>query len=212
MLARQRSFGPQQRFGDAPAVLGEALREGVNLAVWRRALSPQLRDFCQAVAANPAPLAESRVLDVAGDAPCVLESFATACRGLDGYPDFIDDVTWLTGAFACLVDARRVGVRLRLLDQAMCPRFHVDHVPLRLITTYVGTGSQWLREETMPRQRLGDPAAEPVEARMIEQLPTGAVALFKGEKWQGNEGAGIIHRSPPSDGGRRLILTLDWLA
>ncbi|MBA1275476.1 DUF1826 domain-containing protein [Stutzerimonas azotifigens] len=212
MLALQRSFEPQQRFGDEPSVLGEALHEGVNLAVWQRSLSPELRAFCQAVAGNAAPLAESLVLDVAGETSSTLASFATAYRSLDGYSAFVDDVTWLTDAFACLVDARRVGIRLRLLDKAMCPRFHVDHVPLRLITTYAGTGSHWLREEAMPRQRLGDPAAEPIEPRMIEQLRTGAVALFKGEKWQGNEGAGIVHRSPPSDGRRRLILTLDWLA
>ncbi len=212
MLALQPPFEPQQLFGNEPSVLAQALHDGVNLAVWQRELSLELSAFCQTVAANPAPLAESLVLDVTKDAATTLGSFATAYRGLDGYPAFIDDVTWLTDAFACLVGARRVGIRLRLLDKAMCPRFHVDHVPLRLITTYVGTGSHWLREGAMPRQRLGDPAAEPVQAKMIEQLQTGAVALFKGEKWQGNEGAGIVHRSPPSDGRRRLILTLDWLA
>ena len=34
----------------------------------------------------------------------------------------------------------------------------------------------------------------------------------KGENWHGNEGFGLIHRSPqPTLGERRLILTLDWL-
>ena len=116
-------------------------------------------------------------------------------------------------AFACLIEARRVGLRLRVLDKAMCPRFHVDHVPLRLITTYAGAGSEWLREDAMPRHRLGEPAAEPTDVREIGRLHAGEVALFKGEKWQGNEGAGIIHRSPQVEPGeRRLILTLDWLA
>jgi hypothetical protein len=44
-------------------------------------------------------------------------------------------------------------------------------------------------------------------------MSAGDVALLKGEKWQGNQGAGLIHRSPAlKTGERRLILTLDWLA
>ena len=65
----------------------------------------------------------------------------------------------------------------------------------------------------MDRRHLGQAQAEPAEPSRIEQVNTGDVALLKGEKWQGNEGAGLIHRSPAlADGERRLILTLDWLA
>jgi hypothetical protein len=93
----------------------------------------------------------------------------------------------------------------------MCPRFHVDHVPVRLITTYAGIGSQWLREGVMDRRQLGQADAEPGER--IEQIHCGEVALLKGTKWHGNEAHGLIHRSPSlKTDERRLILTLDWLA
>ena len=93
----------------------------------------------------------------------------------------------------------------------MCPRFHVDHVPVRLITTYAGIGSQWLREGVMDRRQLSQADAEPSER--IEQIHCGEVALLKGSKWHGNEGHGLIHRSPALKADeRRLILTLDWLA
>ncbi|WP_332820525.1 DUF1826 domain-containing protein, partial [Pseudomonas sp.] len=47
----------------------------------------------------------------------------------------------------------------------------------------------------------------------IERAAAGHVLLAKGEKWIGNEGGGLIHRSPqPPPGERRLLLTLDWLA
>lgn len=131
---------------------------------------------------------------------------------MHGYNGFIADVSWLVSAFACLLGAKRVGLRLRVLDKAMCPRFHVDHVPVRLITTYAGIGSQWLREGAMDRRQLGQAAAEPRDPALIQQIGTGEVALFKGEKWHGNQGFGLIHRSPqPAPGERRLILTLDWL-
>lgn len=95
----------------------------------------------------------------------------------------------------------------------MCPRFHVDHVPMRLITTYAGVGSQWLKENAIDRKRLGEVGAEPQDPQYIEQIERGDVALLKGERWRGNEGRGLVHRSPQlAENERRLILTLDWLA
>jgi hypothetical protein len=83
---------------------------------------------------------------------------------------------------------------------------------VRLISTYAGVGSQWLKEGAMDRQQLGQANAQPQDSAQIQQLASGEVALLKGEKWHGNEGFGLIHRSPqPAAGERRLILTLDWL-
>jgi len=203
----------RQLFGDTPAVLAEALQDGVNLAVWQRRLPLHITGFAETLLALGEPLAESLTLEPGAEGELQLPTLAASHRDLAGHAGFVADVAWLARAFACLVDARRIGLRLRLLNKAMCPRFHVDHVPLRLITTYAGAGSEWLREDGMPRWRLGDPAAEPTDPAAIEQLGAGDVALFKGEKWLGNEGAGIIHRSPQATSTeRRLILTLDWLA
>ncbi|MFP3589632.1 DUF1826 domain-containing protein, partial [Paraburkholderia sp. SIMBA_055] len=73
---------------------------------------------------------------------------------LHGYEAFVADVTWLVAAYTCLVGARRIGLRLRVLNAPMCPRFHVDNVPLRLLTTYVGPGSEWLQEQNSCRSEL----------------------------------------------------------
>ncbi len=201
---------PRQLLGDSPAILGEALNDGINLTVWQRQLPLHIAEFAETLLAQGEPLAESLTLEPSGDGELQLPTLAAAHRNIAGHAGFVADVAWLVRAFSCLVDARRIGLRLRLLDKPMCPRFHVDHVPLRLITTYAGAGSEWLHEGGMPRRDLGAPAAEPTA---IQQLGAGDVALFKGEKWLGNEGAGIIHRSPQATSTeRRLILTLDWLA
>jgi hypothetical protein len=219
-LRRMRAAGMpvkqplQQVAGEQVEVFCEVLNEHVNLAVWQRRLAPAISVFTEQLLARGEPLADSRVLELA-DAPSSVDlgDLLQGYSELPGHAAFIADVSWLVDAFACLLDARRVGVRLRVLDKAMCPRFHVDHVPLRLITSYAGIGSQWLREGVMARHRLGDPAAEPVDAALIERAETGHVLLAKGEKWLGNEGGGLIHRSPqPPAGERRLLLTLDWLA
>lgn len=199
MLALKRRGSARQTVGESPQVLTEVLQDGVNLAVWQRQLPVHVADFAQVLLSLGQPLAESLTLELQpdDDAPA-LRGLAAAYADLQGYEGFICDVRWLVGAYACLLDARRVGLRLRALEGAMCPRFHVDHVPARLICTYAGPGSEWL---TAP------------DAVQVEQLSTGDVAVLKGERWLGNEGQGLVHRSPavPAEQ-RRLMLTLDWMA
>lgn len=216
MLAPSLKLRPiiYQVEGEAPRTLAKILDDGVNLAVWQRQLPAHIADFGSLLLSLNDPLAESLVLELpSDDTEPNLHGLASGFSDLEGYEGFIADISWLVSAFACLLGAKRVGLRLRVLDKAMCPRFHVDHVPVRLITTYCGIGSQWLKEGAMDRRHLGSAEAEPQDNLLIEQIASGEVALLKGEKWHGNEGFGLIHRSPQlASGERRLILTIDWLS
>lgn len=195
-------------------VFGEVLRDEVNLAVWQRPLAASVSAFAAQLVAQGEPLAQSITLELASaESAPNLSGLVDDYSHLPGQAAFLDDVSGLVSAFAYLFDVRRIGLRLRILDKPMCPRFHVDHVPVRLITSYVGVGTEWLSEGVMARRRLGDATAEPIDARQVERAAAGQVLLAKGEKWIGNEGGGLIHRSPqPPVGERRLLLTLDWLA
>lgn len=203
-----------QHQAGTPESLTRILDDDVNLAVWNRQLPAHIADFSNLLLSLNEPLAESLSLEMPDDeAEPDLHGLASRFSDVQGYEGFIADLSWLVRAFACLLGARRIGLRLRVLDKAMCPRFHVDHVPVRLITTYAGIGSQWLMEGAMDRRQLGKPDAEPQDNSLIGQIASGDVALLKGEKWHGNEGSGLIHRSPQlAAGERRLILTLDWLS
>ena len=203
-----------QACGQTPEVMTKILDENVNLALWQRQLPVHIVDFGALLLSLDEPLADAIVVEMPNEKTQPnLQGLASRFNDLEGYAGFIADVSWLVSAYACLLGAKRIGLRLRALDKAMCPRFHVDHVPVRLITTYAGIGSQWLEEGVMERSQLGHQQAEPTRAGFIQQVNAGEVALLKGEKWQGNEGAGLIHRSPAlAPGERRLILTLDWLA
>jgi hypothetical protein len=214
MFALQLPKISRQVLGEDIGVLGKVLHDGVNLAVWQRRLPAQISDFAEALLAQNEPLAQSITLELPrADSEPNLGGLVAQYADLPGQAAFLADVAWLVRAYACLLDAQRIGLRLRALDKAMCPRFHVDHVPLRLITSYAGVGSEWLEEGAMSRSGLGQPTAEPRVGARIQRLDSGHVALAKGEKWQGNEGRGLIHRSPqPPTGERRLLLTLDWLA
>ena len=121
--------------------------------------------------------------------------------------------------FCCLFDLKRAGLRLTALDKAMCPRFHVDRVPGRLVTTYQGVATEWLPHEQVDRSKLGEGNNGLTDIHSglfeneqdIQQLNHGDVAILKGELWEGNENAGLVHRSPAlTTDERRLLLTLDF--
>lgn len=132
----------------------------------------------------------------------------------------LDDVMFWAGVIADITDAEMVGVRLARHDAAMCPRFHVDRVLVRLCTAYCGSGTEYLADADADRDRLGFAAGgQPDETSgllregaTIARASTGAVVVLKGEAWPGNAGRGAVHRSPAtSSDAPRLVLTLDAL-
>ncbi|HDZ48601.1 hypothetical protein LCGC14_0037500 [marine sediment metagenome] len=126
----------------------------------------------------------------------------------------IDDITSVAEATAYLFNTETVGIRLRLLNAAMCPRFHCDNLPVRLVTTYMGPGSEWLPEYAINRAGLGAPHPHRPEiikeVGAIQRMSVGDIALIKGSGWEGNEDYGLVHRSPAlKEGEKRLLLTID---
>lgn len=204
---------PRQVQAEAFDVLARVLEEDVNLAIWQRRLREDIQVFVHTLLAKNTPLAEALSVDISAEKDTTPLDIAAEYAALPGYAAFISDVGLLVDAFAYLVGAERVGVRLRVLESAMCPRFHVDRVPLRLVTTYQGPGCEWLKEGVLHRTLLNSLAAEQVADAAIQHMHAGDVALLKGERWEGNELTPIVHRSPTlTTGQRRLILTLDWLS
>jgi hypothetical protein len=117
-----------------------------------------------------------------------------------------EDIAELVDMFCYLFELRRVGLRLTALDSAMCPTFH-------------GAATEWLPHQAVNRQKLGIGSQGKPDNESglyqnqhdIQQLNCGDVALLKGELWEGNENAGLVHRSPAlAANERRLLLTLDF--
>ena len=136
-------------------------------------------------------------------------------EGAGAWVTYLEEVTSL---FAHLLGARVVGVRQIVSEGPHCPRFHVDRVPARGVLNVVGACTEWLDEPDVDRDRLGHAGgAEDLTSGLVldwhglERAEPGALAVFKGTAWPGAEDRAVVHRSPPPDGGRRLLLTLDWL-
>lgn len=190
------------RQGDTAGAFTHIYEPDCQLAVWRRPLSAALVYYAASLSLQDHQINVREVLP----ADTVTDTLCGRLPDLPGRDDFVADVQQLAEMFACLFELRRVGLRLASLQTAMCPRFHVDKVPCRLVTTYAGPGTHWLN----PAQRnrlLDEDGGEPEQ---WQQLVAGEVALLKGDGWQDNEGRGLWHRSPPVPTGyRRLFLSLD---
>lgn len=196
--------------GNRAKCLTEILRHDVNLAVWQRNPSPCWQSFINEFCAKAGNLERFTSLETGQSAAQALPSWAL---DIEGSNHWIDDVDQLIGMYQCLFEPEAIGLRIHVLQQTMCPRFHVDRVPVRLLCTYRGPGTEWLSESQVTRPTDGGPLPEQlVQPGQVRQIPTNAVALLKGEAWEGNEGKGLVHRSPAPNGSPRLIIGLDWLS
>ena len=202
--------------GDNSAVLTDIYQDDTNIVVWQRTLANSLVQAADSVI-DSQPSLEKLLVVAPQDASDEVEK-ALGCS-----PEatvLAGDIAQLVDMFCCLFDLKRAALRFSVLDRAMCPRFHVDRVPCRLVTTYQGIATEWLPHNVADRSKLGaGNMGKPDElsglydnASDIKQLESGDVALLKGELWHNNEGAGLIHRSPQLvDNTRRLLLTIDFI-
>ncbi|GEK49233.1 hypothetical protein HPA02_35160 [Bisbaumannia pacifica] len=202
---------PQAAFGDTIEILPKIFQDDTNLAVMRRRLDPSL------AAGVAAQLEEARRLDWrwrGGVGDALAEDLLGHLPRPERAGPLVEDIALICEAMAYLFDTETIGVRLQRLEGAMCPRFHVDNLAVRLVSTYAGPGSEWLPESAVERAGLGAPRPDKPDplrdAQSIRRLGCGDIALLKGEGWIGNEGRGLVHRSPqPAPGEPRLLLALD---
>ena len=196
--------------------LGDIYQEDTNMVIWKRELDNAIQKAANVIIDTNPSLEISRVVS-----PDDTYAEIRNALGFSENASIISkDVANLVGMFCTLFDLKQVGLRLAVLDRAMCPRFHVDRVPCRLLTTYLGVATEWLPHHNADRSRLGiGNQGKPDEEsgimnsdKDIKYLNQGDVALLKGEAWEGNEGAGLIHRSPKlNSNSQRLLLTIDFI-
>ena len=202
-----------------PEVFADIYRDDINIAIWQRTLSDPLL-----LAVNEILKTATRLeIAEAVTAKSVHSKLYQTLGETDAVKVLSDDITLLVDMFCCVFDLKKAGLRLTALDRAMCPRFHFDRIPCRLVTTFHGVATEWVPHQLVDRSKLGAGNQGKSDEQSglfqsidnIRQLNQGDVALLKGEFWQDNEGAGLVHRSPVQGQGlineRRLLLTLDFI-
>lgn len=163
----------------------------VQLILWERSLDAELDRWLNALPVHQLPDGRAFVRHA------LVRPAVTSILDTVGTPDspmrdaLLDDVVILTKMFAAVVDSDLVDIRLETIHDAGCWRFHRDFVPARMLTTYRGSGTQWVHsahnEAALERQKSYDGP--------IEQFQSHAVGLFKGVRH--GQTNGVVHRSPP---------------
>ena len=126
------------------------------------------------------------------------------------------DIAELTEVWAVISEAKNCHVRLESIDSDQCTRFHTDQVGIRLLHTYRGPGTWWVPAAAVNGNHLlngGSNELIVAEPRAIQKVPSGTVALLKGDAFHPGI-RGVVHRSPPIEmsGITRLLLRIDDLS
>ncbi len=207
------------RFSPDLADLASIYEPGVHLAVAERRLDADAATFvAQVLRERSLPAVEWVMGPAQASAPALVEALGLMGPKLAAIPGFdawCADLDLQRELFASLFELDAVGVRVATLHGPMCPRFHVDHIPCRLITTYGGRGTEWLPEPCVDRSLLGRsdlPLLRSASGDAIQVIEPGCIALFRGEGWEGGSVGGVVHRSPHiGEETPRLLLTLDFV-
>lgn len=179
--------------GDAPDMLAGVRGRDCALALWQRPVPVVL----------VAPLARLDLgaiddIELAIDLPVAATTLEAALvdAGYDAPTAALltQDIAELATRFADVAGGWQLKLRLEVIETDACRRFHADFVTYRLITTYRGQATQWVR------------AARP---DAIETMQLGEVGIFKGRMLL--DEPPVLHRSPPiaATGEQRLLLVLD---
>jgi len=187
-------------------------QHGTNLTYWPRRLDPHMAKWMAEL--GPALLPD---FDADGGITEVIDAWYQHTESMTAeLPEsgwLVDDVLDQLMGWVRITKALQARVGLEWVDSDNCMKFHTDQVHIRLLCTYVGPGTWWVPNHLANRDRLGlrgdnDDIVPTLEA--IREIPTGAIALLKGDAFDHTE-PGIIHRSPPiaARGLRRLLLRID---
>lgn len=201
--------------GSHPTIFTDIYQDDTNIVIWQREHTANFQNLLSEFLT-----ANSNFQSTMTVSPqTVLSSMSKELGDSEVAFMLSEDIAELVDMFCCLFELERAGLRLTALDKAMCPRYHVDKIPCRLVTTYHGIATEWIPHNQVDRTKLGrgnqgksdDQSGLYQSPNDIHQLTQSDVALLKGEMWEGNENAGLVHRSPSViEGDQRLLLTLDF--
>ena len=203
-------------FTDSSVELSKIFEEEINILIWQRIINDKLLKAGNYILGKYPELAISEVVK-----PEEVEK--TLIQEIDSSQEIVcisEDISKIVKIFCTLFNVNSVWLRLDAIDKPMCPRFHADYLKCRLVSTYIGPATQWIPHQLVNHSKLGsgNEGKSDKESGLflkdedIKQLNVGDIGLLKGEAWEGNQGGGIVHRSPHSeDSKQRLYMTIDFV-
>ncbi|KCZ84202.1 hypothetical protein HAD_00945 [Hyphomonas adhaerens MHS-3] len=191
VMSQIRAVGACDSFG---SLIELGFREAVELALWERRVGSETRDAFR-------DLDYSGFVDfrVDGDEAGILTTAEAFLAGRNWSPLVVERIMMDIRAILCASSghAAEYTLRLEYVTDDACRKFHKDKTDIRLITTYLGRGTQWFDEQ----QGNGEPA--------IQEMSTFEVGMFLGKRC--GKAGHVFHRSPPIEGtgSARFVMVFD---
>lgn len=164
--------------------------------VWTRPIPQHVRDWLDKCPLTMLP--EARFILTGGNVGvCLRQQFARLGHSNTSAINWlVEDAVRLADCVQSTEDKPYLRLRLDVVTDNACAKFHQDRVFARMICTYRGPGTEFCAN------RSG--------ATEIVQLETGTAAFIKGQLWP-EPHIDLYHRSPPISGTgiARLVLVLD---
>ena len=138
------------------------------------------------------------VIGIVGKKTCVEEILALLedeisedLKSSDFYMQWVIDMAGVCNIFCETLATNTVG--FCLVTQRSCERYHIDHVPLRLLVTYYGKGTEWVPDSAV--DRLAYDSGMPNDKILTNNnarkfLNAWDIAIFRGGP------DGLLHRTP----------------
>lgn len=121
------------------------------------------------------------------------------------YSLWVNDMAYVCNVFCDIVGEDAIDFCLG--THRGCPRYHIDNVPIRLLVTYAGRGTEWLPDAAADRQAFEDGMPnklilkDPSALRFVDGWD---VAIFRGGS------KGLLHRTPDAAlNGTSILMRLD---
>lgn len=121
------------------------------------------------------------------------------------YDTWAGDLAEASTLFAAMLGEEAVSFTLS--TQRGCRRYHQDRVPMRLLVTYAGQGTEWLPDHAADRAAYENGGSNETIVRdpsALQWVDRWDIAVFKGSP------TGLLHRTPDGmDAGTSLLMRLD---
>ena len=192
--------------GTSPDILENIHQQDVNIAIWNRNadnLKTQISYL----------LNQNIQVRINGNIETILESIKTSINP-ERCNQIIDDIKLLLELFKKVSGSKTFKLFLATVNTNMCRRFHTDINDIRLLCTYYGPGTLWLKEDNIKRDALStydDNDSIVINENKIQQAQTGSIVLLKGAIYPAKNTKAIVHRSPTIEesGEKRLLIRID---
>ena len=184
---------------DDLASLSVLSKPGCAAAIWRRQIPSDVQTWLEDLAPDHLPKGRLVVRTNAVE-QAVRYLYSMADTPQSAMRDWLeDDICKMAAQFADLMSVDYLRLRLDVVANNGCPKFHIDAVTARLVCTFRGPGTQY---------GISTDGQSPSR---VFQVATGSPMVLRGTRWPEDPASGLLHRSPPIEGTgqTRLVLVLD---